>query len=111
MDIIYVMLRMLFTVFPDNLLQDTPVGLLFVLLGVVGILVASFQAIFQANVKRMLAFSSVAQIGYMAVGIGFGSVLGVTATIVHLFNHAMMKGALFMAIGALAYRAPTCGTG
>ena len=101
---VYVMLRMLFTVFPDNLLQHTPAGLLFVLLGVVGILIASFQAIFQANVKRILAFSSVAQIGYMALGIGFGSVLGVTAAIVHLFNHAMMKGALFMAVGALAYR-------
>lgn len=101
---VYVMLRMLFTVFPDHLMQKTPVGLLFVLLGVVGILVASFQAVFQVNVKRILAFSSVAQIGYMALGIGFGSLLGVTAAVVHLFNHAMMKGALFMAVGALAYR-------
>ena len=101
---VYVMLRMLFTVFPENLLRDTPTGLIFVLLGVVGVLIASYQAIFQMDVKRMLAFSSVAQIGYMVLGIGFGTVLGVTAATVHLFNHAMMKGALFMAVGALAFR-------
>ncbi len=101
---VYVMLRMLFTVFPTGFVASTPTGSLFVLLGVAGILFASAQAIGQVNVKRMLAFSSVAQIGYMALGIGFGTALGVTAAIVHVFNHAMMKGALFMAVGALAYR-------
>jgi multicomponent Na+:H+ antiporter subunit D len=40
----------------------------------------------------------------MVLGMGFASVLGVTATIVHVFNHALMKGALFMAVGALIYR-------
>jgi len=52
----------------------------------------------------LLAYSSVAQIGYMMLGIGLGSMLSVTATLVHLFNHALIKGALFMAIGALVYR-------
>lgn len=101
---VYVMLRMLFMVFPANLLHDTPAGLLFVVLEVAGVLVASYQAIPQLNVKRTLALTSVAQIGYMALGIGFGAALGVTAVIIHLFNHAMMKGALSMAVGALAYR-------
>jgi multicomponent Na+:H+ antiporter subunit D len=55
-------------------------------------------------VKRLLAFSSVAQIGYMVLGISFGSVVGVTAGIIHLFNHALMKGALFMAMGCVMYR-------
>ena len=45
-----------------------------------------------------------AQIGYMVLGIAYGSALGLTATIVHVFNHALMKGALFMALGALVYR-------
>ncbi|NNG13971.1 MAG: monovalent cation/H+ antiporter subunit D family protein, partial [Gammaproteobacteria bacterium] len=76
----------------------------FLLLCVVGILIMSFYAIYQKDSKRLLAYSSVAQIGYMMLGIGFGSMLGVTATLVHLFNHALMKGALFMAIGALVYR-------
>jgi multicomponent Na+:H+ antiporter subunit D len=40
----------------------------------------------------------------MVLGMGFGSALGLTGTIVHVFNHALMKGALFMALGALVYR-------
>jgi len=43
----------------------------------------------------------------MVLGIGFGSVLGLTATVVHIFNHALMKAALFMAVGALIYRVGT----
>jgi multicomponent Na+:H+ antiporter subunit D len=52
----------------------------------------------------MLAYSSVAQIGYMLLGIGMMSVTGLTAALLHLFNHALMKGALFLAVGAIFYR-------
>ena len=52
----------------------------------------------------MLAYSSVAQVGYMVLGIGFASTLGLTAGIVHLFNHAMMKGGLFLALGCVVLR-------
>ncbi len=52
----------------------------------------------------MLAYSSLAQIGYMILGVSFASVTGLTAATVHLFNHAMMKGALFMALGCVMYR-------
>ena len=105
---LYVMLRVLFTVFPDEFVSITPTGDLFVLSGMAGIMVASVYAIYQVDVKRLLAYSSVAQIGYMALGIGFASALGVTASIVHLFNHALMKGALFMAVGAIIYRIGVC---
>ena len=101
---IYVMLRMVYTVFSIGFAEDTPLNEMFMLLGVIGVLIASFAAIYQTNSKRLLAYSSVAQIGYMVLGIGFGSVLGLTATIVHVFNHALMKAALFMAVGALIYR-------
>ena len=73
-------------------------------LGVAAILVCSTVAIFQTNVKRMLAYSSVAQVGYMVLGIGFASTAGLTAGIVHLFNHAMMKGGLFLALGCVVLR-------
>ena len=73
-------------------------------LALVAILAMSSVAIYQSNVKRLLAFSSVAQIGYMILGISFGSVIGVAAGIIHLFNHALMKGALFMAMGCVMYR-------
>jgi len=101
---VYVMLRVIFTVFGFSFIEETPTDEMFLLLCVIGILVMSVYAIYQQDSKRLLAYSSVAQIGYMMLGLGFGSVLGVTATLVHLFNHALMKGALFMAIGAIVYR-------
>ena len=73
-------------------------------LSVIAILVASTVAIFETNVKRMLAYSSVAQIGYMVLGLSFISVTGVTAGILHLFNHALMKGGLFLALGCVFLR-------
>jgi multicomponent Na+:H+ antiporter subunit D len=105
---VYVMVRIIFTVFNLDLIESTPTDELFIILGIAGVLVASVYAIYQADAKRLLAYSSVAQIGYMIIGIGFGSVLGLTATFVHLFNHALMKAALFMAIGAIFYRIGSC---
>ena len=105
---VYVMLRVLFTVFPEGFVSATPTGDLFILLGLAGIIVASVYAIYQVDLKRLLAYSSVAQIGYMALGIGFASAMGVTATVIHLFNHALIKAALFMAVGAIIYRVGAC---
>ena len=101
---VYVMLRVVFSVFDFSFIQGTPTDELFLLLCVLGILMMSFYAIYQSDAKRLLAYSSVAQIGYMMLGLGLGSMLGVTATLVHMFNHALMKGALFMAIGAIVYQ-------
>jgi multicomponent Na+:H+ antiporter subunit D len=101
---VYIMIRMIYTVFSSGFSIDTPLNEIFQVLGVAGILLASFYAIFQQDAKRLLAYSSVGQIGYMVLGIGFASSLGLTASIVHLFNHALMKGALFMAVGAIVYR-------
>ena len=73
-------------------------------LALVAILTMSLVAIYQENVKRLLAYSSIAQIGYIVLGISLASVLGLTAGILHLFNHALMKGALFMSMGCVMYR-------
>lgn len=105
---VYVMLRILFTVFPHGYALSTPAEELFIIAGITGIISASIYAIYQVNIKRLLAYSSVAQVGYMVLGIGFTSAAGLTATLVHLFNHALMKGALFMAIGAIIYRIGDC---
>ncbi|MFC1684818.1 monovalent cation/H+ antiporter subunit D family protein [Pseudomonadota bacterium] len=105
---VYVMLRILFMVFPHGFALATPAEELFIVAGIAGILIASVYAIYQEDIKRLLAYSSVAQIGYMALGIGFASAMSVTATLIHLFNHALMKGALFMAVGAIIYRIGAC---
>ena len=101
---VYLLLRFFFTVFGAEFsFGQMHLDMVLMPLALVAILAMSLVAIYQANVKRLLAFSSVAQIGYMVLGISFGSVLGVTAGILHLFNHALMKGALFMAMGCVMY--------
>ena len=102
---IYVLLRFLFTVFGAAFAFEVmPLGVIFVVLGAAAVLSTSVVAIFQDDIKRMLAYSSVAQIGYMILGISMSSVAGLTASIVHLFNHALMKGGLFLALGCIAYQ-------
>ena len=73
-------------------------------LAIAGVLVGSAIAVFQGSVKRLLAWSSIAQLGYMVLGLGLGTAGGVAASLVHLFNHAVMKVALFLAIANLVYR-------
>ena len=64
-------------------------GDLFVLSGLAAIIVTSIAAIYQRNIKRLLAFSSVAQIGYIMLGASMVSVLGLSAGLLHVFNHAL----------------------
>ena len=102
---LYLLVRMLFTVFgPSFSFVQEPTSSVLLVLALAGMLSCSLVAIGQRDVKRMLAYSSVAQIGYMVLGIAMVSVLGLTAALLHMFNHALMKGALFMALGGVALR-------
>jgi multicomponent Na+:H+ antiporter subunit D len=102
---VYILLRFVFTVFGVEFsFHDMPLDAVLGPLALAGIFVASTVAIFQRDIKRMLAYSSVAQIGYIVLGISFASVTGLTGGIVHLFNHAMMKGGLFLAMGCIVLR-------
>jgi multicomponent Na+:H+ antiporter subunit D len=69
----------------------------------VAIFVPTIVAIFQTDVKRLLAYSSLAQIGYIILGISLASQAGLTAGITHIINHAMMKTALFLVLGCVMY--------
>lgn len=102
---VYAMLRCVVGIFGvEFALNEMPLHTILIGLGSIGIISASLVAVFQRNIKRMMAYSSVAQIGYIALGIGLASTYGVSAAILHLFNHALMKGALFLALGAVMYR-------
>ncbi len=102
---VYLLIRIILGVFTlDFSLQLMPLDTLLVTLGLIGIISASLVAVYQGDIKRMFAYSSVAQIGYMVLGIGLATTTGLTASILHLFNHALMKGALFIALGAIAFR-------
>lgn len=102
---IYLLIRFTFSVFGLSFsFTHLPLQTLFVSLGLIGIFSASIAAIYQSNIKLLFAYSSIAQIGYMIVGFSLTTVAGLTATLLHLFNHALMKGALFLALGAVVYR-------
>ncbi len=105
---IYVLLRFYFTVFGGSAIFDQqPMAPIWITLSLAAMFIASAIAIFQDNLKRLFAYSSVAQIGYMTLGAALGSFTGLTGSIVHLFNHALTKGALFLLLGGIALRVGT----
>lgn len=106
---VYILLRFVFTVYGREFaFEQLPLDYMLMPLALTGIFIASIVAVFQKNVKRMLAYSSVAQIGYMVLGISFVSTTGLTAGIVHLFNHALTKGGMFMALGCIVWKCGAC---
>jgi multicomponent Na+:H+ antiporter subunit D len=102
---VYVLLRLIFSVFGVAIsFESLPVSEVLLALSAAAMVIASLLAIFEHNVKRMLAYSSLAQIGYITLGIGLANQAGLTGGIVHLFNHAVMKAALFLVLGAIVFR-------
>ncbi len=102
---VYVMIRFQLTIFGIEFsLLDMPFDKILMILGTIGIVGGSAYAIYQRNVKRMLAYSSIAQIGYILLAIGLASQPGFTAALLHIFNHALIKGTLFMALGIVFFR-------
>tara|TARA_R100000900_G_scaffold15508_1_gene13571 strand:- start:110335 stop:111828 length:1494 start_codon:yes stop_codon:yes gene_type:complete len=100
---LYVLLRFNFAVFHGNLLGHSELFSAFVIpLALSGILIASLVAVYQTNLKKLLAFSSVAQVGYIALAAGLTSASGLLAAMLHMFNHALAKGSLFLCVAAFA---------
>ena len=63
----------------------------------------TIMAIFEKDIKRLLAHSSIAQIGYITLAFSIGTKASVAAGFIHMFNHALIKGGLFMAITSIGY--------
>ena len=102
---IYLLIRFFYSVFGAGLVFKTlPVSEILLILSVAAMFGASIVAIFQEDIKRMLAYSSVAQIGYITLGIALANSNGLSGGIVHIFNHAIMKAAFFLVLGAVFYR-------
>lgn len=101
---LYALIRTIFTVFGDiDPLETYGIRGLILFLALAGMFAGSIMALYQSNVKRLLAYSSISQVGYMVLGIGLGNAIGVAGGIIHMFNHALMKGALFLAMGCVFY--------
>lgn len=105
---VYVMIRILFTVFkPEFILEVIPVAKLFVMLSAVAIIMGSLLALGQKDIRRMLAYSSIGQIGYIVLGIALANRLSIIGSLIHILNHALMKGGLFLVVGAVVYKTGT----
>jgi multicomponent Na+:H+ antiporter subunit D len=102
---LFVLIRFDFLVFQPNLAGHQQMLAAFLIpLCVAAFVLGSTIAVFERDLKRMLGYSSVAQIGYILLGVSLISAAGSTAAIVHMFNHALIKAALFMAAGCLMLR-------
>ena len=101
----YMMLRIMFTVFkPSFSIETIPITTALAWIGAIGMIIGSVYAIRQTDLKRMLAYSSIAQVGYIVLGIGLANRLGLTGSLLHILNHAFMKGCLFLVTGAIVYK-------
>lgn len=99
---VYVLLRFYFMVFDHSQVFHTlPLPQIMLVLSLAAMFVCSALAIVQDNFKKLLAYSSLAQIGYITLGIAIDSVNGLTATVLHLFNHAVTKGGIFLLVGGV----------
>ncbi len=102
---IYLLLRFVCTIFGIEFAFGTlALNQALMACAVIAMLAGSLAALQQTNVKAILAYSSIAQIGYIVLGLALATSTGFTASLLHLFNHALMKGALFMAMGCVMYR-------
>lgn len=101
----YVMIRIFFTVFkPYFSIELIPVTTILSWIAAFAMIVGSIFAIAQSDLKRMLSYSVVAQIGYIALGIGLANRAGLTGAVLHILNEVFTKGCLFSVAGAIVYK-------
>lgn len=96
---IYALMRLLFNVFGFTPL----ISHILITLGILSMVIGAFLAIGQWDYKRLLAYSSISQIGYIVLGIGLGTPLGILAALFHLINHSVFKPLLFLNAGSVDY--------
>ena len=101
---LYILARILFSVFDisDNLVTYT-LQYIILPLSILAMFAGTIMAIYEKDIKRLLAHSSIAQIGYITLAFAIGTKASVAAGFIHLFNHALIKGALFMAITSMGF--------
>ncbi len=96
---IYALIRIFYNVLGVN---KALLGI-FTSLGVLSIMVGVLLAIGQMDLKRLLAYHSISQVGYIILGLGLGTPLGILGGLFHLFNHSIFKSLLFLNSGAIEY--------
>lgn len=100
----YVLIRFFYYVFDANGHHVESMAHLIAIMAGTGIIYGSVKAIVQKDIRRMLAYSSLGMMGYIAMGIALGNYYGLIGAVLHIVNHSVMKSALFFGSGALKYR-------
>ncbi|MDP3063764.1 MAG: monovalent cation/H+ antiporter subunit D family protein [Chloroflexota bacterium] len=104
----FALIRLFLDVFGPGYLRDhVPITSAIGWLAAGGIVVGSVMAIAQKDLRRMLAYSSISQVAYVALGLALASPLGLIGALLHILNHAFMKGCLFLIAGGIRYRTGT----
>lgn len=100
---VYALIRLTTTVFPAS----PALNQVLLLIGAMSIIIGALAAIGQTDLKRMLSYSSISQVGYIVLGLGCGTPLGIAGAIFHLLNHSVFKSLLFVNSAALEQRLGT----
>ena len=98
---IFLLLKIFYRVIGFDIVGESKVINVLFVFGIVGMIMGSLSAIREDNIRRMIAFSSVAQIGYIYMGFGLGTAEGVIASIYHVVSHSASKSLLFVAASGL----------
>jgi formate hydrogenlyase subunit 3/multisubunit Na+/H+ antiporter MnhD subunit len=104
---VYGLIRLAVSVFPAS----PSLNEVFLLAGAVSIVVGALAALRQTDMKGLLAYSSISQVGYIVLGLGCGTKLGIAAAVLHLFNHSLFKSLLFVNAAAVEQRTGTTDMG
>ena len=99
---IFLLIKIIYRVIGFDVLYKTGVGNIFLIFGIAGMIMGSVKAMKQTDIRRLVAFSSIAQIGYIYMGLGMGITAGVVAAVFHIFSHAATKSLLFVAANGLS---------
>jgi len=102
---IYFLTRICFNIF--MIVPNSPMSLLLLAIGSITIIAAVLGALVQHDLKKLLSFHAVSQVGYMVLGIGTGLPIGVAGGVFHMFNHAIYKSCLFLCGGSIEQKAGT----
>jgi multicomponent Na+:H+ antiporter subunit D len=99
---IFLLIKIIYRVIGFDVLYQTGVGNIFFVFGIAGMMIGSLKAMKQTDIRRLVAYSSIAQIGYIYMGLGMGITAGVVAAVFHIFSHAATKSLLFVSANGLS---------
>ncbi|GAA0723305.1 monovalent cation/H+ antiporter subunit D family protein [Clostridium malenominatum] len=97
---VWFFIKVLYRIFGKEIIVNFPILNVVLLLGSLGMILGSIFAIYQKNIKRVIAYSTVAQMGYIFFALGLGE-LGLAIAVFHIIGHAVTKAALFLCAGSI----------